>query len=252
VDHQANVLVVEPDGHSRYVVTPEARAEDNVTRMNLQVDLHADGTAAVTGESLVTGLTAPEYRHTYRTPATRKATFEQSWAQVFPGLRVDDLTLNDISKIEDDVSVHYKLNVRRYAEVLPGGLRFLPFGTGRGYTQSYAPLVARKFDLLLDHPWTNRFKVDYTLPAGMEPDALPADVTEETPFGHYRVSLKRDGNKLHCEGEVAMKLSRVKAKDYADFRAFLGRLDQVFARRLVLHRSGSTAAAGAPSTTASR
>jgi hypothetical protein len=239
VDRVANVLVVDPSGKSQYLTTPDARADDNVTTLNLQIALREDGTASVSGESRVSGLSAPEYRRSYRAAATRKATFEQGWGQAFPGLRVEEVSLNDVSHLEEDVALRYRMFVPRYAEVVSQGLRFHAFGTGRAYTQTFAPLVDRKFDLMLDHPWVNRFQLQYALPVGFEPGTLPPELAEETPFGRYRLRFQRNGNMLECTGEVALTASRVPAKDYAAFRAFLGRLDQAFARRLVLSRSTS-------------
>jgi hypothetical protein len=44
---------------------------------------------------------------------------------------------------------------------------------------------------------------------------------------------------------VAIAVARVKAGEYPDFRAFLGRMDQAFARKVVLE--GPPPAAAAPS-----
>ncbi|HZW87807.1 MAG TPA: DUF3857 domain-containing protein, partial [Myxococcaceae bacterium] len=54
-DRRASVLVVEPDGKSRFTVTPEARPEDNVTDVKLDLDLRPGGAAEVKGESRVRG-----------------------------------------------------------------------------------------------------------------------------------------------------------------------------------------------------
>jgi hypothetical protein len=234
-DHRANVLIVEPDGTSNFLTTPEAKAEDNTTKLTMDVTLKLDGAAEVKGSSTVSGQTAPEYRRAYRTVATRKSTFERAWAQSFPGLTVDEMTLNDTTLLDDDVQVGFKMSVPRYSEVLPGAaLRFLPFGTGRTYQQAYATQVKRQFDLVMQGPWMNQFTVRYSLPPGYTVAELPPAMEEKQAWGRVRLTYRQEGDKLIAEGEVAMTSARVPADDYTTFRNFLGRVDQAFARKVVL------------------
>lgn len=231
-DRAADVLIVEPNGKSPFLSTPESRAEDNLVHLEMDVKLAPDGSAAVTGKSTVTGQHAPEYRRAYQAPATRKATFEQGWAQTFPGLKVKAMTISEPSQLDSDVKLGFELQVPRYAEVLPQGLRFFPFGSGRTYTQAYAPLAERKFDLVMSGPWVNTFTFRYELPRGLAVTELPPEVREDTPFGRLRMRHRVEDGKLVCEAEVAFTVARVKVSDYPAFRAWLGRVDQAFARRL--------------------
>jgi tetratricopeptide (TPR) repeat protein len=241
-DRLANVLIVEPNGASSFLRTPEARAEDNSMRTLLEVGLQEDGSAQILGESIVAGQNAPEYRRSYQPAATRKAIFEQGWAQVFPGLSVQDVRLSDLGNLDSDVSLKYQLNVPRYAEALPHSLRFYPFGSARSYAQTYALLAERKYDLVLQHPWVNQYVFTYRLPDGFTPLELPADLTEETPYGRMRISHRIEGGKLVSRGEVALTKTRIQSGEYGPFRAFLGRIDQAFSRKIhIAARSGQTA-----------
>ncbi len=242
-DRFANVLIVEPSGKSSFLTTPEANADDNLTTLSLDVTLKPDGSAVAKGESLVTGQSAPEYRRAYQTVATRRATFEQGWAQTYPGLTVSEVKLNDTTRLDQDVKLTYQLNIPRFAEALPGGLRFHAFGSGRAYTQTFAPLPSRKYDLVMQTPWVNTFSVRYPIPAGYTVQELPADVNEDTPFGTLTMTHKVEGGRLVCEGRFALKVARVKAADYAAFRDFLSRVDQAFGRKvLITGTAGQTAA----------
>ncbi|OJT16357.1 cell division protein FtsK [Archangium sp. Cb G35] len=241
-DRVANVLVVDPDGKATFSTTPEARPEDNATRLTMNLTLRPDGTTEAAGATSVGGQMAPEYRRAYRAVASRKSTFERSWAQSFPGLTVHDVKLNDTTRLDDDVQVDFKMTIPRFAEALPGQLRFLPFGTGRSYTQSYASLAERRFDLVMSGPWVNSFSFRYTLPPGYSVAELPSPYQEQTPFGRVRVSYRQEGNQLLCEGEVALTSARVNADDYPAFRAFLGRVDQSFAHKVTLRGPASPTA----------
>ena len=242
-DRVANVLVVEPGGKATFLTTPEAKADDNATRLAMDVVLRPDGSATVGGATTVGGQMAPEYRRAYRAASSRKSTFERAWAQSFPGLTVQDVKLNDTTLLDDDVKVDFRMAIPRFAEALPGQLRFLPFGTGRAYTQTYAPLAERRFDLVMSGPWVNRFTFRYALPAGYSAAELPPTLQEETPFGRVRLNYTVEGQQLVADGEVALTAARVKAEDYAAFRAFLGRVDQGFSRKVTLRGPATTTAA---------
>ena len=125
------------------------------------------------GESRVRGSAAPEYRRSYQSAATRRTTFEQGWAQTFPGLSVDKVSISDPNRLDQDVTLDYELSIPRYAEVGGDTLRFLPFGSGRAYVETYAGLAERRGDLVLDGPSVSRFTFRYRLPSGWSVDALP-------------------------------------------------------------------------------
>ncbi len=232
-DRLANVLIIDPKGNSTFGVIPEASAEQNATGTSLAVALHDNGSASIAGTSVVTGQGAPEYRRSYQSGATRKATFEQGWAQAFPGLTVQQISFNDSSTLDEDVTMSYRMNVPRYAEVLPKSIRFYPFGSGRSFTESYGTLSERHYDLFLSSPWVNRYDFEYSMPRGFGVPELPADVKEETPFGHLKIWHRIEKGKLVCRGEVALTRTRIKTNEYPAFRAFLRRLDQAFSRKLV-------------------
>ncbi|MBF5046586.1 DUF3857 domain-containing protein [Aggregicoccus sp. 17bor-14] len=245
-DRVANVLVVEPNGVSRFLTTPEARPEDNLTQLSLEVTLQPDGSAALAGGSKAAGQSAPQYRRAYQSPATRKSTLERAWAQTFPGLTVNEVKLSDPTRLDEDVAVDFQMRVPRYAEAGPGALRFLAFGSPRSYVQTYAPLVERHYDLVMSTPWVNRFSLRYHLPQGYRVAQLPPAYEETTPFGRVRLTQRMENGQLVAEGELALTTARVKAEDYAAFRAFLGRIDQAFARKVTAVSGGTTAASPSP------
>ncbi len=233
-DRRASVLIVEPDGKSRFTVTPEARPEDNVTDVQLDLALRPGGAAEVKGESRVRGSAAPEYRRSYQSAATRRTTFEQGWAQTFPGLSVDKVSISDLNRLDQDVALDYELSIPRYAEAGGDTLRFLPFGSRRGYVETYAGLTERRGDLVLDGPSVSRFTFRYRLPPGWSVDALPPDVTTTTGFGRLSLVYVVEQGLLVCRGELVFTRDRVSASEYPAFRAFVAQVDQAFARKVLV------------------
>ncbi len=252
-DRVANVLVVEPDGRSRFLVTPEAASGDNVTTLSLDVTLKPDGSAAVKGRLTATGQAAPELRRQYQTPATRQATFEQVWANSFPGVTASEVTVSDVTKLEAPVAMTFKMATPRYAESGAGLLRFFPFGASRAFTQVLAPLPSRTSDVVLPGVWTNRFEFSYSLPPAWTVGELPPKAQVTSPFGSLTIeAVVKDGT-LKVTGELVMGTARVSAKDYPAFRAWLLEVDQAFSRKLTVQAAGpKTAAVVTPSAPAPR
>ena len=235
-DNLANVLIVEPEGKSSFMVTPETTAEANPVAMVFAATLGVEGGAEVKGSLTVTGQGAPEYRRAYQAAATRKNTFEQAWAQSFPGLKVAEVTMTDPTKLEEPVRLDFALGTTRYAEVLPSALRFFPFGASRAYTQVLAPLADRKSDVVFPGPWLNSFHFTYALPAGYVPEELPPEVKLGSAFGQLKIHCTAPGGVLTCDGEMKMTVSRISVKDYPAFREWLGRVDQAFSRKIAVRR----------------
>jgi tetratricopeptide (TPR) repeat protein len=234
-DRVANVLIVDGEGVGTFLTTPEAQPEDNATRLKMEVTIKPDGSAEVKGSSTVNGQTAPEYRRAYQAVSTRKSTFERAWAQSFPGLTVTEVSINDTTRLDEDVAMSFKMNIPRYSEVLQGGvLRFLPFGSGRTYQQAYASLANRQFDLQMQGPWMNHFTLHYTLPPGYTVAELPPPMEESLSFGRIRLAYRQEGGKLIADGEFVLPKARVPVEDYQAFREFLGRVDRAFARKVVV------------------
>jgi tetratricopeptide (TPR) repeat protein/transglutaminase-like putative cysteine protease len=242
-DRVANVLVVEPDGRSRFLVTPEASPRDNLTTLSLDVALKADGSASAKGRLSATGQAAPELRLQYQTPATRQATFEQVWANSFPGVAATGVTVSDVTKLEAPVTMGFAMTMPRYAESGGGLLRFYPFGASRAFTQVLAPLPSRTSDVVLPGVWTNRFEFSYALPPGWTAGELPPKAEVASPFGSLTIEVAKHDGALKVTGELVMATARVAAKDYPAFRAWLLEVDQAFSKKLTVQTAGPKTAA---------
>jgi transglutaminase-like putative cysteine protease len=231
-DRGATVLVVNPGAAPRFGRIPEAKPEDNRTTSAFDVTLTPDGAARVRGESVVTGTHAPEYRRAYEAEREQRATFEEAWGRTFPGLKVETVSLSDLSRLEDDVSMRFALSVSRYAIKDGPALAFDPFGTAHGYVESYAPLSRRRFDLVIADPWENLFTYRYELPSGFAVVELPPAATLESPFGSFTIRYQEEAGRVTATGRIAFQVGRVSASEYPAFRAFLEKLDAAMARRV--------------------
>jgi hypothetical protein len=238
-DRGASVLIVNPDGKSRFTTTPFDRAANNVTTSDFKIRLGLNGSAEIDGASTVTGVAAADYRTAYQSESTRRAVFEEAWSRTFPGLKVRNVTTSDLSALEHDVELRFSLQVPGFGRPEGSGLSFTPFGEMRPYVESYAPLSTRRYDLILTYPWVNRFHHSYALPVGMVPAALPSPAEATSPFGHVRLSYRFDSGVLIADGEIAIEASAVPSKDYAAFKSFLAQADAIVQKRVILVQAGA-------------
>ena len=157
---------------------------------------------------------------------------------LYPGLRVESAETSDLSRIEDDVTVRFRIAVPRLARPESGGLALAPFGQGQNWMESFAPLSERRHDLVLNSPFETRFALRWELPPGMAPASLPAPERREGPFGAWSVSLQMEGNVLVARGYLQISKRRIAVADYPAFREFLAGVDRALLRTVRLVRAG--------------
>ena len=241
-DRGTNALIVEPEGESRWVITPEARADANQASSKLTVVLKPDGSATVTADLSFAGQNAPAVRQTYAAAATRKSTFEEEWARAFPGLTAESVEAQSSTELEKHMHLSAKFRAPRYAEATPQFLRFFPFGAARAYGQSLASLTERKSDVVLPGPWVETLSATYPLPQGYTAsEPLPA-FESVSRFGRASVKVRVEAGVLNCEGEFRIDSARISASDYPKFRAWVLEVDQAFGQRVTVRTAAATGA----------
>jgi len=239
-DRGASVLVVDPAGPGRFGTIPEARPGDNRTETRFDVAVAPDGSASVAGRSRVTGAEASQYRRAYLSEHDRRAQLEKAFNRTFPGLRVREVTVSDLTRIEEAVEMSFALEVPRYAQPGADGLRFTPFGGGAGYLETYASLSERRHDLVPGEPMEKRFVYRYALPPGWKVAEVPEDAAGEGPDAAFEVRHRVEGGALVVEGHVTFKTGRVPAERYAAFRELAASIDRAFGRRVRIAPAGRT------------
>lgn len=235
-DRGATALVIEPDGRGRFTTLPEGRPEENATATAYDVALSPDGAAVVTGEARVRGVNAPAWRRAYAAGAERYASLEHATARTFPGARVRAVTVSDLARLEDEVTVRFSLAIDRLAEQEGGALRVLPFGPGHRYLEALAPLSERRYDLVLAPPSEARLTCRYRLPRGYRA-ALPPPERLERADAAVEVTYRPEEDGFVAEARFVTRARRVAAPEYPAFRDFLARADAAFARPVRIARA---------------
>jgi len=236
-DRGATVLVVNPGAPPTFRTIPEAVPGDDRVVTEVRGALAADGSATAEGSIAVAGVQAPDFRRGYGSESGRRAALERSFARTFPGLRVESVETSDLSRIEDDVTVRFRVTVPRLARPENGGLALAPFGQGQNWMEIWAPSSTRQHDLVLPSPFESRFTLRWEMPAGMAPSGLPAAERGEGPFGSWSVSLRMEGGALVARGSLVISSRRISVADYPAFREFLAGVDRALLRTVRLVRT---------------
>jgi hypothetical protein len=232
-DRGAEALVVEPDGTgSRIRRTPDANPAGNLDETRTSLSLRADGSAALDLTAKASGPWTAELRRAFESPDERRARAEdQLGRSAFPGIKVTEVEVSDPHDIERPFTARFKASAPAFAVLSGSALRFSPFGQQRSYVDSYAQLSQRNLPQRLPTPQKMTLLSDVELPGGFSA-AVPADASEAAPEGAWSVKYTLADGKVTARLELELKGGTVSPKDYAAFRAFLGRLDRVLSRKV--------------------
>jgi hypothetical protein len=231
-DRGAEVLVVEPDGASKFFRTPEAQPQDNSDETRIAARLQRDGSVSVTVTGSARGTWTAELRRIFEAADERRRHAEEQLARAaFPNVKVTQVVVSDPHDIERPFETQIEATARGFAIPTGTGLRFSPFGQRQSFVEALAQLSHRSLPELLNYPQRLSLESEVELPAGWTA-TLPEGAKESGPHGTYEVTYSS------AEGKVAARLSLVlnggllQPQDYGSFRAFLGRLDEALHRRV--------------------
>jgi hypothetical protein len=229
-DRGATVLVIEPDRPARLGRIPEAAPGENSVTSDFEVALTPDGAAAITGRSTVAGDQASGYRRSYEQLSSRRALLEQAFGRTWPAVRVESVETGPLARLEEPVTLRFRLSAPDFAQRDDGGLRVAPFGTPRGYAERWAALAVRRYPLLLGQPGELRFAYRISIPRGWQASDLPAPATGEDPHAAFEVRYRSEPDAVLVEASFRVKDGRVPVADYPAFRTFSAAADAAFAR----------------------
>ena len=242
-DHGAEVLIVEPGGAgSRYLRTPEARAESNTDTIASEVELAADGSALLRQTTRSRGSHTPELRRTFESADERRARAEELLARgAYPGVKVNEVEVSDPHAIEQAFELRVRARAPGFAaKVAGGGLRFPPFGQRQALVELMAPLSRRSLPERLPEAGRTRLEAQVRLPAGFKA-LLPEDAAGQAPQGRWSVRYSQEAGVVKASFDLQLEGGLLQPEGYAAFRDFLGKLDQAIGRPVTATPGASAA-----------
>ncbi|HYS07434.1 MAG TPA: DUF3857 domain-containing protein [Myxococcales bacterium] len=231
-DRGAEVLVVEPDGGSKFQRTPDATPADNLDEMRIAARLEPDGTAEVQVKASAKGAGTAELRRVFEPPDERRARAEEQLARAaFPNVKVTSVDVSDPRDIEKPFETRITATATGFAYPKGAGLQFVPFGQRQSFVEAYAQLSRRSLPQRLPLAQRTVIESQIELPHGWTA-SLPEGARETGPQGAYEVAYAKDGGRIVARLTLTLNGGVLQPGEYAAFRAFLGRLDDALHRRV--------------------
>jgi hypothetical protein len=245
-DRGATVLVINPAGPPSFGRLPLARPEENRSETEMVFQLAADGSATLDAAFLQAGARAPALRRAYQSEADRKPSLERSLGRIYPGLRVDQVTFAELTRIEEPVRQRYTATIPRFGRVEDGSLSFNPFGEPPSMSNGWASLSGRRHPLQLEDPATSHAAYRVALPPGASAVELPGPARSDGPHLAWALSYRAEAGAVLAEFTMTWKSASVPPADYPAFRDQLVALDRAVAQRVVVRLAPGGVARGSP------
>jgi hypothetical protein len=242
-DRGAEVLVVEPEGGSKFFRTPEASPADNSDETRIAASLSPDGTAKVMVKASARGAWTAELRRVFEPADERRVRAEQQLARAaFPNVKVTAVDVTDPHDIEKPFETQITATAASFAYPRGRGLEFVPFGQRQSFVEAYAQLSKRALPQQLPLAQRTSIESEVTLPHGWTATTLPATARETSAHGAYEITYSQEGGRVVAHLTLILNGGILQPVDYGAFRAFLGRLDEALHRRVEAAPATQTAA----------
>jgi transglutaminase-like putative cysteine protease/tetratricopeptide (TPR) repeat protein len=220
MDQGAQALIVEDGGKTRWVTLPVDKADINVMRQTLTIDLTGEQ-AVVTGQAVATGANAVYWRTVFEDEQRREEALERELSATYPGADVERATYSDVRDLEKPVELGYTFKGGQIIREA-GARRFVyPLGAPKDLLGAYAKQSRRDQDLILRVPFVSETTVRYRLPANATFGQTPKAEALTTPFGSFKIDYAQQGGELVVTARYSIETARVSAADYAAFRRFV-------------------------------
>lgn len=100
------------------------------------------------------------------------------------------------------------------------------------------PDDTRKYAVDLHYEYKDVDSVALTIPAGYEPESVPADVRLESRFGKYNATIKVSGNQLIYTRTMEQYSGRFAAAEYNNFVQFCDKMYKADRNKVVFVKKG--------------
>ena len=225
-DQGAMALTVSIDGDAQLRRIPTTLPMENYTHRVVRAELQNDGNINFSGSVYTRGEDAPGLRREYEDSAQQLDSLRNNLAQVYSGVRLEDVRVDGATNLEQDINVKFRGSLDSFAGRKLVSL--VPSWQPHSYVEKLASLQARTQDLLLPAPWTTDEELHFVLPEGASLDKVPSNTQFDTPFGSAVIRYEKRGRELVVITSVQFRKLRISPQEYGQFRDFCTRLEQAF------------------------
>ncbi|CAN5332222.1 hypothetical protein BH09BAC6_BH09BAC6_19720 [soil metagenome] len=195
------VLAVTPEG-GKLMHTPKYTAQNNLRTRQASFTINEAGELQ---GSMTTTFKGTEYED--RDEEIEEAPEEQfkSIRNIYPinNMVIEKLEFKQDKSLQPATTESIKLKARDYGSVSDGKFYFMLNVAGR-MMRSPRDVRNRVTDVCIQHGYTYRDEIKYSIPAGYHLDKIPLNVAIDRPFGSYKATMLMNGNELIYKREFQL------------------------------------------------
>ncbi|SFN29009.1 protein of unknown function [Chryseobacterium oleae] len=212
-----NVLAVTKKG-IELISTPTYTAEQNTEKQNLKITLSEDSTIKGEGQFSYTGSQYDSnLSYTYLSPKERI----ESMKSRFDVLNFEKVEMKDFVNDKDNALVKFNLDFKanNYSKTTGANMIFRAVPIFSNY--HYKTDENRELPFEIGQSFEDEYEIDFILPKNYKIDEVPQNVTINSEFGTYKLTLVKNGESLKVNRFIKINkgiFPKEKYNDYVSFR----------------------------------
>lgn len=233
-------VITESDGF--FVTTPIDQPEANKLSMSIKLEIDSDGTANGVERVKTTGQFSIDYRFLYKNinPKDLVDFFEMVLNQKYPGVKVHDVNLSGLNKLNIPFETVVKFSVDDYAFNSGMSSQLIIPIPGDNFSDQ-ATMVSRqerKYRLETGYPMQIQKEVAVNIPEGYVIPGLPQPIDMEYGFGKFSRQCTLEGRSVKYRLRYTTKKSSITPSKYHLFKRFIEAISREDEIQLICRKSG--------------
>ena len=241
-DSGATVLVVRPEGSSLKTV-PWTQPGDLAVEEDVQVHVHADGSAEVEIRGRAVGDYGSVLRNHFEVAGKRKTLLEKIYGRRFAGATVEDEQFSDLRDLGQPVTFRIRLRVPSLLGESPEGLSMRPlddFFQSNRMLEGLGSLESREHDVVLGAPRRAKLGITVHIPPGLVVKSVPSNRVLTSPSARFETRYKVTNDQVQFTRILELTSPRVAVVAYPQFREITTQLERLREEKWVFTESSDT------------
>lgn len=230
-----DAVAITSDG-AEVLKLPVYAPEESIQESVVDVALQADGSAHLTIDQQSTQLQWEFLRGIEKLEAKKQQQFVQEMLEA-SNVSVESVTFTNHKDTEQALmDMKAQVSIPKYAHKMGSNLVIGLNPLHANFTQ--APKnTNRQNPIALKYGYIDRETIRVALPEGYTVEALPEDVTAETPYGRFTAHAEMQGSLLVVRHELQRNPIEQPASEYAAFQSFMRTIHRAYRQQVILKAS---------------
>jgi len=222
-DQGVPVVVAGPANKGYRTITPEDPPSANNAILDWNAELNSDGSALVSGKSILTGALALELRNDLRVADTTDMLqwLRTSLAHRCPGATLLSYTLPSVRPPQDSLTVIYKFRAPSFGVSRDSLIVIRPWAFNTTTLADYFRDPQREHPVRFRYPSQSEFRLTLYAPLGWHHHAATSADSLKAPCGRGEWNITAQTGFAQLRMKVAMQGKDLTPAEYPAFREFL-------------------------------